>query len=335
MRLRPSIAAVGFGAALLLGEAHAATPAGGPTSPDDPWERLNRRFYATQEGVVRLFGPIARLYHALTPGPIGAAIHNMIANLNEPVVIANDVLQIRLHDAAREAIRTTLNSTVGIGGMIDVATPNGLVRKDNDFGITLGHLGVRPGPYLYLPFIGPSTVRDLTGMGVDVAFSPFTWTRFPGRRTLIITSTVVGGLDMSVRAAPQLEAVRGEATDPYATLRSLYLQNREALIRGETAPPVLEPLEDEPSATPTPSGGASEPGAPPPDSSTPGASPSATPPSTEQPPAPSPTGPSSAQPASPSADAGGLSLAVASDADSPIATARRCDLAGVATAHGA
>ena len=342
MRLRIIIAAAGFGAALLLGEAHAAAPANGSSSPEDPFERMNRRFYATQQRVGRLFGPVAKVYHALTPGPIGEAIHNMIANLGEPVIIANDVLQARLRDAARETLRVTLNSTVGIGGMIDVATPNGLARKDNDFGITLGRWGVGSGPYLYLPLIGPSTVRDVAGMGVDVALSPLTWTRFPGRQTLLITSTVVGGLDLRIRAEPQLEAILGEAADPYATLRSVYLQNREAAIRGEAAPPVLAPLEDEPSANPppaAPSSGASTPGSSAPDSS---ASPdSSAPPNSSTPPAPPPATDQPATPSpaagAPSATAGaGLSLAVAADQDGPIATARSCDLVGVATApHGA
>lgn len=331
MRLRTFIAAAGFGAALVIGEAHAATPANGPP-PEDPWERMNRRFYATQEGVSRLFGPVARIYQALTPGPIGDAIHNMIANLHEPIVIANDVLQFRLRDAARESLRTVLNSTAGIGGMIDVATPNGLVRKDNDFGVTLGKLGVGPGPYLYFPLIGPSDVRDLAGMGVDTVLTPLTWTRFPGHQTLLITSTVVGGLDMRVRSGPQLAAILGEAADPYATLRSVYLQNREAAIRGEAAPPVLEPLDDEPAATPP------APTAPTPDSTPPNTAPQAMAPGDAAPtqpetstPAPS-EAPSTAP--SPSADAGGVALAAA-NADTPIATARSCDLVGVATTHGA
>ena len=330
MRLRHFIAAAGFGAALLLGEAHAATASNGPSSPQDPFEKINRRFYATQEHVTRLFGPVSKAYHFLTPGPIGEAIHNMILNLHEPVVIANHVLQARLRDAARETLRVTLNSTVGIGGMIDVATPNGLPRKDNDFGITLGRWGMGPGPYLYLPLVGPSTVRDVIGMGVDVALNPLTWTRFPGHATLSITSTVVGGLDLRVHAEPQLEAIISTAADPYATLRSVYLQNREAQIRGETAAPVLEPMEDEPSANPPPAAPPSA--APTPDSSTPAAPPE----TTLTPPNTSPANPPPAAPAPSASAAATLSLAVAADPDAPIATARSCDLVGVATApHGA
>jgi phospholipid-binding lipoprotein MlaA len=328
LRLRHIIAVAGFGAALLVGEAHAASAANGPRSPEDPWEKINRRFYATQQNVSRLFVPAGALYHFLTPGPVGVAIHNMVLNLGEPPVIANHVLQGRLRDAAREILRVALNSTVGIGGAIDVATPNGLPRKDNDFGVTLGRWGLGAGPYLYLPLIGPSTVRDLAGAGVDVALNPLTWTRFPGHATLAITSTVVGGLDRQIRAAPQLEAIISTAADPYATLRSVYLQNREAQIRGEAAPPVLEPMEDEPSANP-------------PATSPSSSEPSSSVPAPEAPPTPdaSPANPSppAAPPLAPSAAAGaGFALAVATDPDAPIATARNCDLVGVATApHGA
>ena len=331
MRLRHIIAVAGFGAALLVGEAHAAS-ANGPRSPEDPWEKINRRFYATQQNVSRLFVPVASLYHFLTPGPIGVAIHNMVLNLGEPPVIANHVLQGRLRDAAREILRVTFNSTVGIGGAIDVATPNGLPRKDNDFGITLGRWGLGAGPYLYLPLVGPSTLRDLAGFGVDVALNPLTWTRFPGHATLSITSTVVGGLDRQVQAAPQLEAIVSTAADPYATLRSVYLQSREAQIRGESAPPALEPMEDEPSANPP---------ATPPSSSGPSSSePRPSAPATETPPAPeaSPANPppAAAPPAPSAAAAAGLALAVAIDPGAPITTARNCDLVGVATApHGA
>ena len=334
MRLRHIIAVAGFGAALLVGEAHAASAANGPRSPEDPWEKINRRFYATQQNVSRLFVPVATLYHFLTPGPIGVAIHNMVLNLGEPPVIANHVLQGRLRDAAREILRVTFNSTVGIGGAIDVATPNGLPRKDNDFGVTLGRWGLGPGPYLYLPLIGPSTLRDLAGAGVDVALNPLTWTRFPGHATLSITSTVVGGLDRQIRAAPQLEANISTAADPYATLRSVYLQNREAQIRGEAATPALEPMEDEPSANPPPA----PPSSSGPSSSGPSSSePSSAAPATQTPPTPeaptaNPPPPAAATPAPSAAASAGVALAVAADPDVPIATARNCDLVGVATA---
>ena len=136
--------------------------------------------------------------------------------MGEPVVIANDVLQARLPAGARDTARFVTNATIGIGGTIDVASRHVLPHHDNDFGITLGVWGVRPGPYLFLPFLGPSTVRDGVGLGVDVLLNPLTYIRFPGRLTLQYTTTVVGGIDRIQSSAGQLEALTADAADPYA-----------------------------------------------------------------------------------------------------------------------
>ena len=251
MRPRLLITLVGLGAALIAADARAQTP-------DDPHEGLNRRFYASAMHVnERYFGPLVRIYHALTPGLIGVAIHNMITNLSEPVVIVNDVLQARFHAAAHDTVRLAANTSFGIGGMIDMAGKNGLPHHDNDFGITLGVWGVKPGAYLFVPFLGPSTVRDSIGMGVDVLLSPFTYLRFPGRLTLQYSRLGVGTLDRRLASQAGLEAITADAADPYATLRSVYLQSREAEVRGESTGPVLPPLDDPgpaPAATQSPPG---------------------------------------------------------------------------------
>jgi len=294
--LRPHllVTVFGFGAALVASGAHAQTP-------DDPYERMNRRFYASAiDANRRFFRPIARLYRALTPGPIGFVIHNMVTNLSEPVIVANDVLQFRGRAAGRDFARLAFNTTVGIGGMIDAAAPQGLPHHDNDFGITLGVWGVKPGPYLFLPFLGPTTVRDGIGMAGDAAMSPLNYVRFPGRLTLQVTSGVVGGLDKRISSQGDLDAITGDAADPYATLRSVYLQSREAAVRGEDAAPVLPPIDEpEPSAAPT--------------SSAPGPGADAAPISTAAPVAPS------------AVDAPVAREAAASNLDGPIATAFPCD----------
>lgn len=225
-------------------------------TPGDPYEGMNRRFYASAMHLnEKYLGPLVRIYRALTPGPIGIAIHNMLTNLGEPVVIINDVLQGRPKPFARDTFRVVANTTAGLGGMIDVAALHGVTHHDNDFGITLGVWGVRPGPYLFLPFLGPSTVRDGIGKGVDIALNPFTYLRFPGRLTLQYSSAVVGVLDQRVATQGELEALTADAADPYATLRSVYLQSREAEVRGEdNAAPDLPPLDEPP---PAPPGGAS------------------------------------------------------------------------------
>jgi phospholipid-binding lipoprotein MlaA len=229
-------------------------------TPDDPHEELNRRFYAsTMETEKRYFVPISHLYQSLTPGVLGLAIHNFVTNLSEPVVVANDLLQLRLRRGADDLARLVTNTTFGIGGIIDLAKRQGLPHRDNDFGVTLGRLGVKPGPYLFLPLVGPSDVRDAIGMGVDALMGPLNWVRFPGRLTLQVTTSVVGALDLRLRAQGELEAATAGATDPYATIRSDYLQSREAMIRGEEAAPVLTPLDEPPAPATAPAGESSPP----------------------------------------------------------------------------
>ena len=294
MRPRHLFALAGLGAALLAGQSRAQTPG-------DPYENINRRFYAAAMHAQRFYvRPIAHVYRALAPGPIGQAIHNFITNLGEPVVVANDVLQLRLRRAGDDLARLVTNTTFGVGGLVDLAATQGLPHRENDFGVTLGRWGVGPGPYLFLPFIGPSTLRDAIGQGADIALTPLTFVRFPGRLTLEVSSDVVGVLDTSLRGQPELEAATADAADPYATIRSDYLQSREALIRGEAAAPLLPPLDD-----PTPS------------------------------PAPAPPAPGPAaqlvEPPSPPASDPPRRIAVAeANPDAAMATAQPCDVGGTA-----
>jgi len=231
-------------------------------TPDDPYEKLNRRIFdASMKADQKYFLPLARAYRALTPGILGQAIHNFVTNLGEPIVIGNDFLQFRLRRGADDFARLVTNSTFGIGGIIDLAKRQGLAHRDNDFGVTLGVWGVKPGPYLFLPILGASTVRDAIGMGVDSVAAPLNWVRFPGRLTLQVSTGVVGALDSRVRQEDELQAEIAGATDPYATIRSDFLQSREAMIRGEEAAPVLTPLDDSGAPPTQPEGGAAQPDA--------------------------------------------------------------------------
>jgi phospholipid-binding lipoprotein MlaA len=119
-----------------------APPPGSRPPPEDPFEHMNRGFYAGHNGLDRTFFlPLAKLYRFLTPGLIGQAIHNGVQNLSEPVIVANDILQGRLKQAARDGVRVVANSTAGFLGIIDVAKKAGIPHQDNDFGITLGKWG--------------------------------------------------------------------------------------------------------------------------------------------------------------------------------------------------
>lgn len=260
MRPRHLFALLALGLVATAAQARAQTP-------DDPHEKLNRLFFArTMELDQRYFLPVTRLYQSLAPGVLGLAIHNFVTNLSEPVVIGNDLLQLRLRRGADDLARMVTNTTFGLGGLIDLAKRQGLPHRENDFGVTLGRLGVKPGAYLFLPLLGPSDVRDAIGMGVDAFMSPLTWVHFPGHFTVEVTTTLAGAINSRSRSQDQLEAVISSATDPYATIRSDFLQSREAMIRGEEAAPVLPPLDDPapaapPGASPSPSAAASPPSA--------------------------------------------------------------------------
>ena len=223
-------------------------------TPGDPWEHTNREAYAVQNALDHyFFGPAAELFKHLSPGPIGHGIHNFIVNLSEPNAFVNDVLQLRIKRAAVPAGRFLANTTIGILGLFDVADGWGLHHHDNEFGVTLGRYGVGPGPFMFVPLIGPTTVRDVIGSGVDALIDPIHWASYANRPEISIARAVVAGLDLRVSTEGQLKALLSDATDPYATLRSVYLQNKDAEIHGESLPvDALPSFDDPPVAPPAP-----------------------------------------------------------------------------------
>lgn len=248
--------------ALLAGSAFAQAPA--PKNPD-PWERTNRKFFNLHQKIDRAaLRPAALGYKSAVPRPLRTGLRNAIRNLTEPVVFVNDVLQAKPGRAARTFTRFVGNSVFGIAGLWDIAGKTGLPHRDNGFGLTMARYGVKPGPYVFIPLMGPSTQRDVVGSGVDFATDPFTWIKVPGRVIFGATRVVVGGLDTRAELDPQLEQINSTATDPYATLRSLYLQNRQASVdEGEVNLEAL-PDFDDPGADAAASPADSNPANPPP-----------------------------------------------------------------------
>jgi len=222
-------------------------------TPGDPWEGMNRKGYAIEGALDRLvFGPISVVFRHLAPGPIGTGIHNMIVNLSEPNAFVNDFLQGRFKRAGTPAGRFVTNTTIGLLGLFDVADRLGLHHHDNEFGVTLGVWGAGPGPYLFVPLIGPSTVRDIVGSGVDALIDPIHWASYANRPELSTIRAIVGGIDKRIATEAQLNALLSDAADPYATLRSVYLQNKEGEIHGDTVPLEGLPSFDDPAAPPAP-----------------------------------------------------------------------------------
>ena len=232
---------------------------------------MNRVGYAV-EGKLDHFviHPLSRVYRFLTPGPIGRGIHNVLVNLSEPSALINDVLQLRMKRAGTPAARLVINTTVGVLGLFDVAARMGLYHHDNEFGVTLGRYGVKPGPYLYLPLVGPSTVRDFLGSGIDIVLNPLHLATYPDQTVVLESDFALSGLDRERSTEAELHALLSTAVDPYATLRSAYLQNKQGEITGEAVPLDLPPF-DEPGPSPAPKAaapahpdsGAARPSAPP------------------------------------------------------------------------
>ena len=198
---------------------------------NDPWEPTNRAIFdfdiQLDHAVAR---PIAEAYIAVFPEEARDGIHNALTNLNAPVVFVNDGLQLNGSKAGDTAGRFLVNSTIGLGGLIDVASKIGIPYHDNDFGITLGKGGAGEGSYLVLPFAGPKPPRDLVGAGVDVAFDPLTYMSWNNSTLYMIIRSSISVLDDRTARLDAVEAVERSSIDFYATSRSLYRQNRAAQI---------------------------------------------------------------------------------------------------------
>lgn len=202
-------------------------------NPADPWETMNRGTYAFNDAVDRaVFRPVAELYAFVTPRPVRTCIRNMFLNISEPWSMINSHLQQRHIDGINTMGRFFFNTTVGLGGCIDVASMNGQPRIQNDFGVTLGVWGIGQGPYLVLPFLGASSVRDGVGTGVDFVGNQLdTIGQIPNVRV----RNSVWGLEVVVRREALLtisETVDRTALDPYSFVRDAYLQQRAALVSG-------------------------------------------------------------------------------------------------------
>lgn len=202
-------------------------------SPRDPLERLNRGTFAFNDAVDgAVFKPIAYAYRDLTPAPVRSCVGNIFGNVEDVWSAFNSLLQARGHDFFNTLGRVMFNSTMGLGGCIDVATMNGAYRIKNDLGTTLGVWGLGTGPYIVLPFLGSSTLRDgtasLGGFAADI--SPLTPVmaidNVPVRNVILGTYAV----DKRESLLDADEMVNRTALDRYSFIRDAYLQQRDALV---------------------------------------------------------------------------------------------------------
>lgn len=236
-----------------------ATPAAADAG--DPWEGFNRGLFGVHQAVDNaVLEPVARGYRAVTPRPLRTGVLNFLRNLKGPVIFANDVLQGEVNRAGTTAGRFAINSTVGIVGIFDPATSMGLQRHEEDFGQTLAVWGVPSGPYLFVPLLGPTTVRDGAGRIVDVAFDPLTWADFDDVDTVRAARTVIAGVAQREALLDPIDSMEAQGGDLYQTYRVTYEVARDAAIQNGRADaedsPELDDTDEEP-ATNAPNGGAS------------------------------------------------------------------------------
>ncbi len=193
--------------------------------PQDPLERINRPIYAFNMTADRyVLRPVAKGYVTVVPSPIRTGINNFFSNLLYPRVIIHDLLQGKFGQASRDTARFLLNTTYGIGGFLDPATLVGLERNDEDFGQTLGRWGVGDGWYLMLPFLGPTTNRDLVGFVGDIWTNPLYYADSLHDRERI-GLTVLDTVDGRSRLL-DFDSVLEQQIDPYVFMRTAYLQRR-------------------------------------------------------------------------------------------------------------
>ena len=234
----------------------ATVPGGSGADPsqNDPFESFNRNVLEVNQAVDRaVIKPVAKAYRATLPEVVRDRVRSFVDNLREPLIFANDLLQGRGEAAGITGRRFLINSTWGIAGLFDKAAELGMPRQSGDFGQTLYAWGVADGPFLMLPLLGPSNVRDTFGLGVDAYASPFGHVGSDGtRRKVTVAVGISGGIDERSRNIESLEAIEGSSVDFYAYLRSIWRQNRQATLREAREGPPEDDLVDPGAAKPDP-----------------------------------------------------------------------------------
>jgi phospholipid-binding lipoprotein MlaA len=228
--------------ALVLGSVIAVMLLGGCASngnPRDPLEPLNRGIYQFNDGVdTVLFKPLAEVYQAVLPQFVRTGVGNFFSNIQDVIVALNNLLQGKVTDAGMDLCRIIVNSTIGILGLIDVGTEFGLEKHQEDFGQTLGRWGMGTGPYIVIPFLGPSTVRDGIGLIGDWKTDPLTYLEPTRHRNAAYGLFFVNRRAELLSASKILEVA---ALDPYEFVRDAYLQRRRNMVYDGNPPDEDDP----------------------------------------------------------------------------------------------
>ncbi|MBA3878826.1 MAG: ABC transporter [Sphingobium sp.] len=213
-------------------------------TPGDPLEKLNATSFAVTQAVDKaVVGPVALTFAKIVPTPVRDGLGNFLFNLHEPRVFVNFILQHKIGKAAETFARFFVNTTIGIGGLFDIAKrkPFRLPRRPNGFADTLGFYGVKPGAYLFLPIVGPTTVRDIFGSIADQALLPLAVGSPFNRPAFTLPTSIARTLDHRAYFDEELRRMRSSDKDLYSQRRDLYLQMRQDEIddlRGRPHTPI-------------------------------------------------------------------------------------------------
>lgn len=223
-----------------------------PTDPNDPLESYNRGMFEFNDGVDRyVIKPVAQGYDAVTPGFVQKGINNFFSNLDDFVVIVNDLLQLKFGQLSSDTGRLLINSTIGLGGLIDWASDINMPKHNEDFGQTLGYWGMPTGPYFVIPILGPSTIRDTGGLIADTAELDPIWREvedglpaLPRESDKAQIITVVKAIDLRASLLKAEKILDEAALDKYTFIREAYLQRREYLVYDGNPPKKAEEFDE-------------------------------------------------------------------------------------------
>jgi len=222
--------------ALLQACASTSPVAGGKPDARDPWEDMNRKVFAFNEKLDQaVMRPVAQAYVDVVPSFMRAGVRNFLSNLGDVWTAVNATLQFKGQAAVETIMRLAVNSTFGFYGVLDIATQAGIPKHKEDLGQTLGHWSIQPGPYLVLPVLGPSTLRDTAGMSVDV--SPSQYFSDSKTRTGL---TLLSATESRARLLNVGETVRAASLDPYSFVREGWLQKRQSDVYDGNPPSTFD-----------------------------------------------------------------------------------------------
>lgn len=197
-------------------------------NPQDPFENYNRAMFSFNDKLdENVMKPTAKAYRTVAPSFVQTGVGNFFGNIGDVWTSVNNMLQGKLQDGLSDAMRVFVNTTVGIGGLFDVASKGGLPKHKEDFGQTLGRWGVPPGPYVVLPLLGPSTLRDTTALPVDLEGDLWRYKRPTRWRN---TGIVLRVIDQRAALLDAVDLLEAAALDRYEFIRDGYLQRRENTI---------------------------------------------------------------------------------------------------------